>query len=118
MRRRWASIRQKASKRRGRGLKADIAAGKIASAYLLIGRNGKVAFQEGFGVQGPGQTTPMSDETIFRVFSMSKPIVSVTAMTLVEEGKKQASTRRSRSRPRRAGLQVPARIREPAGLEG
>ena len=49
-------------------LKADVASGKIAGAYLLIGRRGKVAFQEGFGVQGPGQTTPVSDETIFRIF--------------------------------------------------
>ena len=69
------------------GLKADVAAGRIAGAYLLVGRHGKVAFQEGFGVQGPGQTKVPDAETIFRVFSMTKPIVSVTAMTLVEEGK-------------------------------
>ncbi len=68
-------------------LNGDVASGKIPGAYLLIGRHGKVAFQEGFGVQGPGQSAPMSEETIFRVFSMTKPIVSVTAMTLVEEGK-------------------------------
>src|SRR5579871_5686690 len=69
------------------GLKDYVASGKIAGAYLLIGRHGKVAFQEGFGVQGPGQTAVPNDKTIFRVFSMTKPIVSVTAMTLVEEGK-------------------------------
>jgi CubicO group peptidase (beta-lactamase class C family) len=69
------------------GLNAYVASGKIAGAYLLIGRHGKVAYQQGFGVQGPGQKTPVSEETIFRVFSMTKPIVSVTAMTLVEEGK-------------------------------
>lgn len=68
-------------------LKADVASGKIPGAYLLIGRKGEVAFHEGFGVQGPGQTTPTSDQTIFRVFSMTKPIVAVTAMTLVQEGK-------------------------------
>lgn len=66
---------------------ADIESGKLPGAYLMIGRHDKVAFAEGFGVQGPGQTTPMSDETIFRMFSMTKPIVSVTAMKLVEEGK-------------------------------
>jgi len=68
-------------------LNADVQSGKIPGAYLLIGRKGQVAFQQGFGVQGPGQTTPMSDETIFRIFSMTKPVVAVTAMTLVEEGK-------------------------------
>jgi CubicO group peptidase (beta-lactamase class C family) len=68
-------------------LNGDIASGKLPGAYLLIGRHGKVAYAHGFGVQGPGQTTPMSDETIFRVFSMTKPIVAVTAMTFVQEGK-------------------------------
>ena len=42
------------------GLKADVAAGKIAGAYLMIGRHGKVAYQEGFGVQAPGKATPVS----------------------------------------------------------
>nr|MEA2797303.1 hypothetical protein [Phenylobacterium sp.] len=88
------------------GLKADVASGKIAGAYLMIGRHGKVAFQESFGVQGPGQTTPVSDETIFRVFSMTKPIVSVTAMTLVEEGKLDLDAPVSKYLPEYANLQV------------
>lgn len=68
-------------------LNADVMSGKIPGAYLLIGRHGQVAFQQGFGVQGPGQTAPASNETIYRVFSMTKPMVAVTAMTLVQEGK-------------------------------
>jgi CubicO group peptidase (beta-lactamase class C family) len=88
------------------GLKADVAAGKIAGAYLMIGRHGKVAFQEGFGVQGPGQTAPMTEETIFRVFSMTKPIVSVTAMTLVEEGKLDLDAPVSKYLPEYANLRV------------
>jgi CubicO group peptidase (beta-lactamase class C family) len=68
-------------------LAADVASGKIAGAYLLVGRKGKVVFQEGFGAQGPGQAAAPSDETIFRIFSMTKPVVSVVAMTLVEDGK-------------------------------
>ena len=67
------------------GLKADVAAGKLAGAYLLIGRHGKVAFKEGFGLQGPGQTAVPNDETIFRVFSMTKPIVAVTANAMRED---------------------------------
>ncbi len=68
-------------------LNADVQSGKIPGAYLLVGRHGQVAFAQGFGVQGPGQTTPASEETIYRIFSMTKPVVAVTAMTLVEEGK-------------------------------
>jgi len=88
------------------GLAADVASGKIAGAYLLIGRHGKVAFQEGFGVQGPGQTAPVSDETIFRIFSMTKPVVSVVAMTLVEDGKLDVDAPVSKYLPEYANLAV------------
>jgi len=87
-------------------LKADVASGKIAGAYLLVGRHGKVALQEGFGVQGPGQSTPVSDETIFRIFSMTKPVVSVVAMTLVEEGKLDVDAPVSKYLPEYADLKV------------
>lgn len=88
------------------GLKADVAAGKIPGAYLLIGRHGKVAFEEGFGVQGPGQAAPVTNETIFRVFSMTKPIVSVTAMTLVQEGKLDLDAPVSKYLPEYANLKI------------
>ena len=88
------------------GLKADVAAGKIPGAYLLIGRHGKVAFEEGFGVQGPGQATSVSNETIFRVFSMTKPVVSVVAMTLVEQGKLDLDAPVSKYLPEFATLRV------------
>lgn len=87
-------------------LTADVASGKIAGAYLLVGRKGKVAFQEGFGVQGPGQTTPVTDETIFRIFSMTKPVVSVVAMTLVEDGKLDIDAPVARYLPEYADLKV------------
>jgi len=88
------------------GLAADVANGKIAGAYLLFGRHGKVAFQQGFGVQGPGQTAPVTDKTIFRVYSMTKPIVSVTAMTLVQEGKLDLDAPVSKYLPEYANLRV------------
>ena len=88
------------------GLKADVAAGKIPGAYLLIGRHGKVAFEEGFGVQGPGQTAPVTNETIFRVFSMTKPNVSVPDMTLVEEDKLDLDAPVSKYLPEYANLKI------------
>jgi CubicO group peptidase (beta-lactamase class C family) len=87
-------------------LNADVASGKIPGAYLVIGRQGKVAYAQGFGVPGPGQTTPTSEETIFRIFSMTKPIVSVTAMTLVEEGKLSVDDPVSKYIPEFANLTV------------
>lgn len=88
------------------GLKADVTAGRIAGAYLLVGRHGKVAFQEGFGTQGPGQTATPNAETIFRIFSMTKPVVSVVAMTLVEQGRLDVDAPVSKYLPEYANLVV------------
>jgi CubicO group peptidase (beta-lactamase class C family) len=88
------------------GLRADVQSGKIPGAVLIIGRHGQVVFNESFGVQGPGQTTPMSTETIFRVFSMTKPIVTVTAMKLVEEGKLSIDDPVSKYLPEFASMNV------------
>ena len=66
---------------------ADIAKGTIPGAALLIVRNGKVAFYESFGWLDAATKTPMPKDAIFRIYSMSKPITSVAAMILVEQGK-------------------------------
>ena len=87
-------------------LSGDVASGKIPGAYLLIARHGQIAFSEGFGVQGPGQATPMSDESIVRIYSMTKPIVTVTAMTLVEQGRLQLDDPVSKYLPEYSSLQV------------
>lgn len=87
-------------------LNADVQSGKIPGAYLLIGRQNKVAFAQGFGVQGPGQMTPASEETIYRVFSMTKPVVAVTAMTLVQEGKLDLDAPVSKYLPAFANIKI------------
>jgi len=68
-------------------LNADIAKGTIPGAALLIVRNGKIAFYESFGWLDAATKTPMPKDAIFRIYSMSKPITSVAAMILVEQGK-------------------------------
>ncbi|MEM9060738.1 MAG: serine hydrolase domain-containing protein [Pseudomonadota bacterium] len=67
-------------------LQKDIADGRVPGAVMLIGRKGKVGFFEAAGQQGPEDATPMSARTIFRIYSMTKPIVSVAAMAMIEEG--------------------------------
>ncbi len=59
---------------------------KAPGVSMLIARHGKIAYRELVGAQRPGGP-PMSDEAIFRIYSMTKPIVSVAAMMLVEEGR-------------------------------
>jgi CubicO group peptidase (beta-lactamase class C family) len=68
-------------------IKNEIATDKIPGAAMLIERHGNVAYYGSFGVRDPGTKAPMSADTIFRIYSMSKPITSIAAMMLVEEGK-------------------------------
>ena len=68
-------------------LKADIAKGTIPGAILLISRNGKIAYFEAMGSLDPEKKTPMTKDGIFRIYSMSKPITTVAAMMLFEQGK-------------------------------
>src|ERR1700730_5957918 len=68
-------------------LRDQIANGKIPGAILLIQQHGKPVYHEDFGVRDVATKLPMTDDTIFRLFSMTKPITSVVAMMLIEEGK-------------------------------
>ena len=68
-------------------MKADVDANRIPGAVLLIARNGKIAYYDAVGFQERKAQKPMSKDSIFRVASMSKPITTVAAMILAEEGK-------------------------------
>ena len=59
---------------------------KAPGVSMLIARHGKVAYRQCLGELRPGGPA-MSEDAIFRIYSMTKPIVSVAAMTLVEEGR-------------------------------
>jgi len=71
----------------GEFFKNEVATGKIPGAILLIEQHGKPVYHEFFGVRDPATKQPMTDDTIFRIFSMTKPITSVAAMMLVDQGK-------------------------------
>jgi CubicO group peptidase (beta-lactamase class C family) len=68
-------------------IQADIDAMRIPGAVMLLARDGKVAYEQALGLQDPASQMPMTIDSIFRIYSMTKPIVSVAAMMLVEEGK-------------------------------
>ena len=65
----------------------EVATGKIPGAILLIEQHGKPVYHEFFGVREVVNKLPMTDDTIFRLHSMTKPITSVVAMMLMDEGK-------------------------------
>ncbi len=65
----------------------EVATRKIPGAIVLIQRHGRPAYFKTFGVRDVATMRPMTSDTIFRLYSMSKPITAVAAMSLVEEGK-------------------------------
>jgi CubicO group peptidase (beta-lactamase class C family) len=68
-------------------LRNEIATGKIPGAIMLIQQHGAPVYSECFGVRDVVSRQPMTSDTIFRLYSMSKPITSVAIMMLVEDGK-------------------------------
>jgi CubicO group peptidase (beta-lactamase class C family) len=82
-----AHFNLKKLERVGDYLRDQIAQAKIPGAIVLIRQHGKTVYHEHFGVRDVATRLPMTDDTIFRLFSMTKPITSVVAMQLVEEGK-------------------------------
>ena len=68
-------------------LRDQVAQGKIPGAALLIQQHGVPVYHELIGVRDTATKEPMTDDTIFRLFSLTKPITSVVAMQLIEEGK-------------------------------
>jgi CubicO group peptidase (beta-lactamase class C family) len=71
----------------GEFFRGEIAGGKIPGAILLIEQHGKPVYHEFFGVRDVATKLPMTDDTIFRLYSMSKPITSVAAMMLIDAGR-------------------------------
>jgi len=66
---------------------AQVDAGAFSGAVAAIARNGKVAYLRAVGFRDRAKTVPLESDAIFWIASMTKPVTSVAAMMLVEEGK-------------------------------
>jgi CubicO group peptidase (beta-lactamase class C family) len=64
----------------------EITTGKISGAVLLIQQHGQPVLFESFGFRDVDSKRPMTTDTIFRLYSMSKAVTSVAAMMLVDDG--------------------------------
>src|SRR3954469_13131987 len=71
----------------GKALQAEIQAKKFPGAIAVVARKGRVAYFEAFGARDPATGAPMTKDTIFRFYSMTKPFVAVAAMMLAEDGR-------------------------------
>src|SRR6516225_2854206 len=67
--------------------KGQVDAGAFSGAVAAIARNGKVAYLRAVGFRDHAKTTPLQPDALFWIASMTKPVTSVAAMMLVEEGK-------------------------------
>ena len=69
--------------------KQEVEQGKLPGMVMMIARKNRVVYSESIGFQNKDSATAMSKDAIFRIYSMTKPMVSVAAMMLVEDGKLQ-----------------------------
>jgi CubicO group peptidase (beta-lactamase class C family) len=73
--------------RMGNYIRNEVATGKIPGAILLIQQHGNPVYLESFGVRDPETGQPMTADSIFQIYSMSKAVTSVAAMMLVDDGR-------------------------------
>ena len=87
-------------------LRREVASGRLPGAVAMVARRGQIALLEALGQQDPATGTPMQINSIFRIYSMTKPVVSVAMMMLVERGLLLLSDPVSRWLPEFAKQQV------------
>ncbi|MBL8385017.1 MAG: beta-lactamase family protein [Burkholderiales bacterium] len=101
----------------GAWLRAETEAGRIPGAIVVVARDGRIAYQEAIGRLDPQKPDAMPADAIFRIYSMTKPITSVAAMILVEEGRLTLDAPVSRFIPEFAKMQVGVEKTDAAGAK-
>jgi CubicO group peptidase (beta-lactamase class C family) len=80
--------------------------GKLAGWQIVVSRRGEVAHASTYGLRDKESGAPVRDDTLWRIYSMSKPITSVAAMSLWEEGRFELTDEISRYLPEFADVRV------------
>lgn len=109
----WKTIKPEkvglSSERLGRitaTLQAHVNEGRLAGAVALIARHGEIAYLQSFGKADIAQDIAMAPDTIFRIYSMTKPVTTVGAMMLYEQGLFRLNDPISKYLPELADLEV------------
>jgi CubicO group peptidase (beta-lactamase class C family) len=93
----------------GAVLKADIEAGRIPGAVIAIARRGKLVALDAYGWRDKAGGVAMTTDTIFNIASMTKPMTTVGALMLYEQGKVLIDDPLSKYFPKFANMRVAAR---------
>jgi CubicO group peptidase (beta-lactamase class C family) len=102
-------------KRIGSTIQRHIDEGNISGAVTLVARNGRVAHLQAHGLMDVGAKKPMPTDAVFRIMSMTKPIVGAAILMMMEEGKLRLSDPVSRFIPEYKGLKVAVETPRQAG---
>ena len=87
-------------------MQGRVDAGRLSGAVMHIERRGELAFAQALGRQDPARAAPMRSDAIFRVYSMTKPLVSVAVMMLFEQGRVQLNDPVAKHLPAFADVRV------------
>lgn len=87
-------------------LQAHIDEGHIAGVVAAVLRDGNLVYLEALGQRDLAAASPMSEDALFRIYSMTRPVTSLAAMILWEEGKFQLDDPISKYLPEFAGQRV------------
>lgn len=93
----------------GTALQADIDAGRIPGAVIAIARHGKLVALDAYGWRDKDAKVPMTTDTIFNIASMTKPMTTVGALMLYEQGRVLIDDPVSKYFPKFADMRVAAR---------
>src|SRR5258706_6459918 len=93
----------------GATLKADIEAGRIPGAVIAIARHGKLVVFDAYGWRDKAAGVAMTTDTIFNIASMTKPMTTVGALMLYEQGKILLDDPLSKYFPKFASMRVAVR---------
>ena len=93
-------------------LQAFVDAGDLSGFVTLIWRKGEIAQVNTIGLRDIASGAPMTRDTLFRIASMTKPVTSVAALMLLEEGRLRLDDPITKWLPEFSGMQV---LKDPAG---
>ena len=94
---------------------SEVDKGALPGAVVIVARNGKIVYRQAVGYQDREKKLPMKVDSVFRIFSMTKPVTTVAVMMLAEEGKIDVMAPVAQYLPEFKDVKVGVEKMDPAG---